>query len=112
MKTGPKLRAIVRTCGDAVSSDSLTSGATRQTNGTGTATTSALPATDPQARMTASRGNAVPEPNTTSAAIIVFFFKQKTAYEIRNRRWLFRTPRHHADNTVRPVAGNKIRTSA
>jgi hypothetical protein len=35
----------------------------------------------------------------------------ETAYDRKNRRWLFSTPRHHADMTVRPTAGNRIRTS-
>ena len=31
------------------------------------------------------------------------------AYDRKNRRWLFRTPRHHAPSTNRPAPGNRIR---
>src|SRR5471032_2586092 len=82
---GAKLRAIVRTCADVVSSAKRRSGATRTTNGTCTANCSALPATDPQARITDSRGNAVPAPKRTSVAIIATFHITPLAYDRRNR---------------------------
>ena len=51
-------------------------------------------------------------PNATSVAIIAAFHITGAAYESRNRRWLFRMPRHHADSTSRPAPGNRMRTSA
>ena len=86
------------------------SGATRSTTGTCTANCSALPATDPQASSTASRGSVVWPPKTTSVAIIAAFHITGAAYDSRKRWWLFRTPRHHADSTSSPAPGNSMRT--
>jgi hypothetical protein len=68
-----KLLPIVRTWADVVSSANRRSGATRNTTGSRTANCSALPATDPHARITARRGSAVPAPKANSVPIIAIF---------------------------------------
>ncbi len=86
-------------------------GATDQTAGNCTINISAVPATDPHASSIASSGSAVPRPpKTTSVAIIATFQTTGAAYEIRNLWWLFSTPRHHADMTIRPTPGKRMRT--
>ena len=112
MNTGTKLRATSRTCVDARSTATFTSGATRSTTGTCTMNCSALPATDPHASRTARRGSSVPRPNATSVPIIARFHTIGAAYDSRNFPWLFSTPRHHADSTSSPAPGNRIRTTA
>src|SRR5207244_3171100 len=50
-------------------------------------------------------------PKTTSVTIIAAFHMTGAVYESRKRRWLFSTPRHHAERTSRPAPGNRMRTS-
>ena len=50
-------------------------------------------------------------PNHQSAAIMTTFQITGARYDSRNFRWLLRTPRHHAEQTSRPMPGNMIRTS-
>ena len=38
------------------------------------------------------------------------FHATGAVYESRKRRWLFRTPRHHAESTRSPTPGKRIRT--
>src|SRR6186997_645924 len=70
--TGTKLRKTSPTWVDEVSQRQPAS-ARRRTLGIWTASCNALPATDPQASSTASRGGADEAPNQTSVAIIAAF---------------------------------------
>src|ERR1051325_8881636 len=101
MNTGKKLVATVRTCADEVSSANLRCDATLKIDGNCTATISALPTTDPHASSAASRGSDVVPPKVSSVAIIAPFQTTDAEYDSRKRPWLLRTPRHHADITVR-----------
>jgi len=47
-----------------------------------------------------------------AAAMIAVFQRTGETYDRKNRRWLFNTPRHHADITSSATPGNKIWTSA
>ena len=53
----------------------------------------------------------MPPAEHTSVAIIAMFHTTGAVYERKNLRWLFRIPRHHADNTSSAAPGNRIRTS-
>ncbi len=44
-------------------------------------------------------------PKKTSVAIMAAFQTTGATYETKNLWWLFRTPRHQAEKTSRPVAG-------
>ena len=49
-------------------------------------------------------------PKISSVAIIAAFQTTDAEYDSRKWPWLLRIPRHHADITVSPTAGNRIRT--
>src|SRR5436190_1769683 len=111
MNTGTKLRRTMRTCSDARSRPNRRSGATRITTGSWMRNCSALPTTDPIASFIARSGSSERPPKTRSVAIIAAFQTTGAAYDSRNRWWLLRTPRHHADMTSSPAPGNRMRTS-
>ena len=48
-------------------------------------------------------------PAPMRAAIPAMFHTAGAAYGRKNRRWVLRMPRHHADTTMRPDIGNKRR---
>ena len=110
MKTGTKFRITSRTDGERVSRRTRRRRARRSTIGACTPNCSALPATDPHARVTASEGSAMRPPKNTSTPIMAKFQTTGAVYERKNLRWLFRMPRHHADITSRPAPGNRTRT--
>ena len=82
--TGTKFRDTIRTCSDVRSHTNRRSGATRNTIGTCTANCSALPTTEPQASISASRGSSR-APKATRVAIIAAFHITGAAYDSRNR---------------------------
>ena len=111
---GPKFRITDRTPGVSSKGESARAACPNTPSTAGSCTTnwSALPATDPAARITASRSSGRPAgPKSSSVAIIAAFQITGAVYEMKNLRWLFRTPRHHAEMTSRPAPGNRIRTS-
>src|SRR5207302_8430469 len=49
-------------------------------------------------------------PAPTIATIPAMFQSAGAAYGRKKRRWALRIPRHHAEMTMSPVIGNRIRT--
>ena len=110
--TGTKFRRVSRTPAVSGSSDTRSGRTSRTTCGSWARIWSALPASVAQASHHASSARVgATRPHPSRSVICAIDQSAALAYELKNSRCEFWTPRHHPEMTIRPVIGKSTRTS-
>src|SRR3569833_294567 len=107
--TGAKLRATDRVFGDSSARPNRRCFATDRVLGTWTRNCIAAPITDAHASVEARSVDDCFGPHMSRAPIIATFQSTGAENDSRNLRWVFRTPRHHAEITKIPAPGKRMR---